>query len=153
MGISFSQTLSAPPTSHTITVQARKTTTDRKGRPECRSLAGDPSYRNRVSETRGAVSAVPEQYPISQKDTEISTAETRAPAPALGTLPAAERHRHRVSRRLKASPGVTGLSDPLPTACHYLGPASRATRRRPVQPGPSLGNSRQPRGPGRPVAH
>lgn len=71
--ISFSQTLSAPPTSHTITVQSRKATTVRERRPKHRALAGDPSYRNRVSETRGAVSAALEQCPISQKDTEIST--------------------------------------------------------------------------------
>lgn len=69
MGISFSQTLSAPPTSHTITVQARKTTTDKKGRPECRALAGDPqlpepSLRNEGGclSSPGAVSNFPKGY-------------------------------------------------------------------------------------------
>lgn len=67
MELSFSQTLSAPPTSHTITVQSRKTTTVREGRPKRRASAGDPSYRNRVSEARGAVLAIPEQCPFPKR--------------------------------------------------------------------------------------
>lgn len=123
-----------------------------------------PGLRNK---TRwGAVSPVPVRSPISQKDTAISTAETRAPAPSRGTnslgseSPVARRPRlESPASEIRSLPLVATwvrlprppTTGPLDPARHQATDASREARG-----GPSLTCRSRPWPPGaldRPVTH